>query len=209
MNRNFLLIAAMLGGLVVAASGARAADVETPRYDVVSTHEGYEIRRYGPLTLVTKESRGDVNRAMYRSFMSLADFIGGENEKKEEIAMTAPVIAVPPTVDGESLDVFRVSFILPSKYADGSDVPAPTGEGVSVQHLEGLLVAAVQFSGMGGTSAMEAKWTALQAALKRDGVKITGAPMFAKYNPPWTLPWNRRNEVMAPLELAAKDAKTP
>ncbi len=191
----------VLMGALAMTQPAAAEETETPEYEVVAEHEGYEIRVYGPLIMATVESDGRVGRAMNDGFRPLANFIFGGNEGETEIAMTAPVIAM---TEGDAKDDampedFRVAFIMPSKFKTLDDLPTPKNDRVKLQQLDGLRVAAVRFSGMGSTGTMENKWRELEKRATADGYERAGAPILAKYVPPWTLTWNRRNEVLIPV----------
>jgi hypothetical protein len=138
-------------------------------------------------------------------FKKLAKFIGvfstAENEAKESISMTAPV-ALRPT---ENSKEFSMSFFLPKKYKTIGDVPAPTRKDVNIVALPERVVAVRTFSGSFKRGNCDKNETVLREALKRDGIEIAGgdktqASLFG-YNPPWTLPWYRTNEVLLPVNI--------
>ena len=106
---------------------------EIQRYKVIESHRGFEIREYEPHTLVTKPMAGSMGSASYSAFGYLAGYIGGENEARQQIAMTAPVL------QKRSGDGFDVSFVMPH---DLKDAPNPVRPGMSVQKMAGGLMAA-------------------------------------------------------------------
>ena len=143
------------------------------------------------------------------TFRKLAKFIGvfssAENERKESISMTAPV-ALRPT---ETRSEYTMSFFLPKKYKNVSDVPVPTRKDVKIISLPERVVAVRTFSGSFKKSNCDKNEKTLREALNRDGIKVMGgdkteASVFG-YNPPWTLSWYRTNEVLLPVEFGDDD----
>ncbi|CAD5320698.1 unnamed protein product [Arabidopsis thaliana] len=160
--------------------------VETPKYTVTKSGDGYEIREYPPavaaeVTYDASEFKGDKDGG----FQVLAKYIGvfgkPENEKPEKIAMTAP-------------------FLLPSMYKKAEEAPRPTDERVVIKEEGGRKYGVIKFSGIASESVVSEKVKKLSSHLEKDGFKITGDFVLARYNPPWTLPPFRTNEVMIPVE---------
>jgi hypothetical protein len=60
-------------------------------------------------------------------------------------------------------------------------------------------MAVVKFSGLARQDDVDAKTTALSRFVKAQHLKAIGPPSLAQYNPPWTLWFMRRNEVMIPV----------
>ncbi|KFK36697.1 hypothetical protein AALP_AA4G157400 [Arabis alpina] len=208
--------------------------VETPKYTVTKSNDGYEIREYPPavaaeLTYDPSEFKGDKDGG----FQVLAKYIGvfgkPENEKitkeGEKIAMTAPVITkecekiamTSPVITKESEKIEMTSpvvtkeggggkkmvtmqFLLPEIYKKAEDAPRPTDERVKIREEEGRKYGVVKFSGTAAETVVSEKVKKLSSDLEKDGFKITGDFILARYNPPWTLPPFRTNEVMIPVE---------
>ncbi len=190
------------------------AGIETPEYEVVSRHEGYEIREYEPYIAAEVTMEGDFRRAMNGGFRTLADYIFGNNAKagagdttdSESIAMTAPVIereapseniamTAPVTEQQTKSGARVVSFIMPSEYTMET-IPKPNNPDVTLVEMPAQRFAAHRFSGRVPLKKADTKKQFLLDALTRDGVATEGAPMLAQYNPPWTPPFMRRNEVL-------------
>ncbi|KAL0844476.1 hypothetical protein Bca101_017722 [Brassica carinata] len=192
--------------------------VETPKHTVVKSGDGYEIREYPPAVAVEvtydpSEFKGDKDGG----FMVLAKYIGvfgkPENQKPEKIAMTAPVI----TKEGEKIAMtapvvtkegggekkkktVTMQFLLPEMYKKAEDAPRPTDERVVIKEEGGRKYGVVTFGGTAVESVVSEKVKKLRRDLERDGFKITGDYVLARYNPPWTLPPFKTNEVMIPVE---------
>lgn len=168
----------------------------------------YEIRKYGKRYAI--ESIYDSTNADRSPFMALAGYIGvtkaPENESNESIAMTAPV-----AIDRKERDNKRMKFILPSKYDDISKIPKPkNSDKVSIREVAPAVGAVHQFSGAFDDSHCEEKARALAAQLIGDGISLPtgkdGEVELGKinyewwgYNPPFTIPMLRRNEIWIEL----------
>lgn len=192
--------------------------VETPKYVVLQSTEDYVIRKYFPsvaaeVTYDPSQFKGNKDGG----FTLLANYIGvlgnPQNTKPEKIAMTAPVITksssekiamTAPVVtksggEGERKMV-TMQFILPEKYRTAEDAPKPVDERVVIREERERKYGVVGFRGVATEEVVAEKVTKLKAALERDGHKVVGEFVLGRYNPPWTLPMFRTNEVMIPIE---------
>ena len=61
-------------------------------------------------------------------------------------------------------------------------------------------MAAVRFSGLTTQRSMRERTEALQAWITKQGLTPRAQPQVARYNDPFTLPWNRRNEMLVEVE---------
>ncbi|KAL0862506.1 hypothetical protein Bca101_041624 [Brassica carinata] len=193
--------------------------VETPKYTVVKSGDGYEIREYPPSVaaeITYDPSEFKDNRD--GGFTVLAKYIGvfgkPENQKPEKIAMTAPVITkegekiamTAPVVTkeggggGGEKKTVTMQFLLPEMYKKAEDAPRPTDERVVIKEEGGRKYGVVTFGGTAAEGVVREKVKKLTSDLERDGFKITGEFVLARYNPPWTLPPFKTNEVMIPVE---------
>ncbi len=214
---------AVIGGLTtlalattgLVASQTYAKGIEIPRYEVVSTHEGFELRRYAPRLVAEVEVEGPGREASNAGFRVLADFIFGNNTARGSIAMTAPVdrqavseaIAMTAPVDRRAVGEERwvVTFTMPSKYTKET-LPKPNDPRVKIRELSPTYYAAVRFSGAPGERKVKLRMDRLVGAVEDTGMQTAGSPpIYARYDPPWTLPILRRNEVL--LELKFDDER--
>lgn len=162
------------------ASGAMA--IETPDYKAVEQDGKFEVRDYPQMT-VARTEMGDGD------FMRLFRYISGGNEAGQKIAMTAPVLVQH---GGENQGM---SFVVPRDVA-ASKVPAPRATDVSLGQMAAARFAVFTYSGR-RTDANEAEaLSKLRAWMVKKNLRVEGEPVFAYYDPPWTLPFLRRNEVM-------------
>jgi hypothetical protein len=72
---------------------------------------------------------------------------------------------------------------------------------VVIKPIAAKRYAVVRFSGWVDDEKMQAKLKELSTWLAVKKLTSKGQPELARYNPPWTLPFLRRNEVM--LEISS------
>ena len=197
---------------------ASVAGIETPKYEVLSKHDGYEIRQYAPQIVAEVTVEGDFKESMNSGFRKLADYIFGNNTKasagerkdSEKIEMTAPVLErdagpekikmTAPVIERDQQAGTRVvSFVMPEKYSLDT-LPKPNNSDVSIVQVPAIRYAVIQFSGRVQEDKAEEMKQLLLDLMKRDNLETEGKPLLAQYNPPWTPPPMRRNEVMVALK---------
>ena len=182
--------------------------VEEAGYEVLISEPDYELRLYAPMVVAETYVEADFDKAGNRAFRTLFDYISGENTSASEIAMTAPVIADQSSADtGESIDMtapvlnerteqgWRYMFVLPASYSIET-APAPLSEDVRLASLPQKQVAVIRFSGFRDEELNNEKKRQLEQWMASKSLTPMSNPRWAGYNPPWTLPFMRRNEVM-------------
>lgn len=217
MANPFELGAAILGGLG-ALVGIRAG-TEQPRYTVVERLGDVEIRHYGPRLAAEATVAGSATAARSAGFEAVAGYIFGANTAKASIAMTAPVaqsaagrpqtiaMTAPVTQTADGAGSWKVQFIMPARYTRAT-LPVPTSDQVSIVELPAQDYAVLRFSGARDGPAVERRTGQLTAALTGQGWRVTGPPTAWFYDPPWTPPFLRRNEVAAPVARAREPGST-
>jgi hypothetical protein len=180
---------------------------EQPKYRVVAHVANVEIREYAPRIAAETRVEGDEYTARSVGFRRLAGYIFGGNKgpasmevsqsatpaAPESIAMTAPVIQM-----GDASAGWVIRFIMPSKYTLAT-LPAPTDANVHLVPLPPETFAVLTFSGSVAPSAIAPQRKALLTALGGSDWKPDGDTVVWFYDPPWTLPFLRRNEVAVPV----------
>ena len=197
-------VAAFAGLLTVAACsvfGGKAAP--EPGYVVVMAEKPFEVRDYGDL-VVAKTPMSDGQGAAFRR---LFDYISGDNQGGRKIAMTAPVLdadAVKGTKIAMTAPVLQGSdgnremvFVLPDEFTSET-APVPSDPNVRVATIPSRRVAVVSYSGsLDGRAPVEEARLRQWVGIK--GLRPIGPAEVAGYNPPWTLPPYRRNEILIPI----------
>jgi hypothetical protein len=185
-------------------------NIAMPAYTVVAAKQDYEIRRYKPF-IVAETRRGvDPAEALSAGFNELFRYITGNNAGSSKIKMTTPVLRSPvqqgtkipmtaPVLRQGEGAVSVIAFVMPPGSTLES-LPRPTSPAVTLRGVPARTVAVVTFSGYATEGAIEEKTENLLRALKRDGVAPRSVPGVALYDPPWTPPFMRRNEVMVEIE---------
>ncbi len=73
--------------------GYFSSRVEQTEYTVKNKADGYEVREYAEHIVAQTTVTGSYNEALQAGFRIVARYIFGGNTKKENISMTAPVMA--------------------------------------------------------------------------------------------------------------------
>lgn len=199
--------------------------IEEPAFDLIEKTEPYEVRQYRPFVVAETVVDGDLDAASNAGFRLIADYIFGNNiavsgkpgdKTNEKISMTAPVAAEPvsekiamtapvlaePQATGMNASRWRIHFVMPSRYSLAT-LPTPVNPAVQLRAVPAQRFAVLVFSGLAGAEKVQVKSDELLAWVQQRGFKARGAVQLARYNPPWTLPFFRRNEVM--VEIASAD----
>ncbi len=180
--------------------------VEQTEYKVEVADGAIEVRSYGPMIAAEAVVQGEQKLAISEGFRLIAAYIFGANRPNAKIDMTAPVqqqkqtiaMTAPVTEQGSG-NAWAVRFIMPKSWTLET-LPAPNDQRVSLKAIPARRFIAITFSGSSATEAVEKRTLELRSYCSAQKLQTVGEPLLAFYNPPWTLPFFRRNEVM--LELA-------
>lgn len=175
--------------------------LEQPKYAVVRPlADGAELRRYQPFSVASRampDGRGKAYSSA-EGFTSLAGYLFGDNANKTAMAMTMPVEISFGTLDSSA----NMSFVLPKAY-EGS-APLPNDASVQLVDVPERLVAVRPFAGVATAGEVERQRQKLEKALAADEQELRpvddSAYSVLQYNPPYTLPWRRRNELAVVVE---------
>ena len=192
VNRQLVrVITATLASLATLSTMATNA-IEEPAYTVARAWESeqIEIRRYAPRVMAVTTMQGSDGDG----FRVLAGYIFGGNATEQKIAMTAPV---QQSMAGEA----EMAFMMPAEYAL-KDLPTPDDERVGFKEAPAYTAAVIQFSGWASADKADEHWQRLRQFLIAEQIDIAGQPTLNQYNPPWTLPFLRRNEIIVPIALS-------
>jgi hypothetical protein len=191
--------------ILLFAGDAMANNVEEPQYQVERQLGDLEVRLYAPLIRATTVVQGDADGAMNEGFRRLAGYIFGGNRQQTRIAMTSPVALQPvriamtaPVSMKASGSSQVVSFVMPASWRL-QDLPTPNDARVQLQAEPAQRFAVLRFSGFAGKDKTAALQAHVLEELRSGGETPIGEPALARYDPPWTLPFLRRNEIQVPL----------
>jgi hypothetical protein len=194
--------------LAIAAMPLWSHAIEEPDYDVLrQLGEGIELRQYAPHVVAEVLLQTTDDEAGGQAFPILAGYIFGKNRAERKFAMTAPVTqsAVPmtmamtaPVTQSATPLGMRVQFVLP-KGVTLESAPEPLDPRVQLRQVPASRWAAIRYSGTWSQANYDEHLEKLRAALEQAGVATQGEPVLARYNPPFT-PWFlRRNEIWLAL----------
>ena len=201
-------LAVLVSGVILAGCtvvGIRSG-TEEPHFDVVARVGDVEIRQYGPRIAAEATVAGEEYAARNAGFRKVAAYIFGENHTQAKVAMTAPVaqsvaeasekIAMTVPVSQENRDGrWTIRFFMPSQYTMAT-LPVPTDPDVKLVEVPGETKAVLRFSGFAGPEAVAEERALLLKGLSGSGWTAQGTPDVWFYDPPWALPFVRRNEVV-------------
>ena len=185
---------------------------EEPSYTVIKKSASFELRTYAPKIIAETTVSGDLDDASSAGFKLIADYIFGNNTApaggNEKISMTAPVtmeatsnsqskkISMTAPVTMEQADgKWRMHFVMPSEYTMNT-LPKPNNSAVTLREIPKSNYAVNRFSWLAGEEKVAQKTKELLAWMKSNNITPTGKPELARYDPPRTLPFLRRNEIM-------------
>ncbi len=204
MSRLLPTLAAFAAAATVmsATLAPARADTEEPRYTVVDKIGVIEIRQYGPRLAADVIVQGDEEDARSNGFRPLADYIFGNNTARTKIDMKAPVAQernekIPmtaPVAQTREGGAWRVRFFMPAKYTRQT-LPQPNNPAVQIVEVPGETMAVLRFSNSRSSEAIAKRTAELLRGLGSSRWSVAGAPVTWLYDPPWTLPFFRRNEV--------------
>jgi hypothetical protein len=198
-TRSIGLLALAASLLVAGCSvfGGKAAD--EPAYRVVEQDGAIEIREYDGFAVAETSVVAPFDEATGTGFRRLFDYISGANLGAAKIEMTAPVLTEPK---GEKIAMTAPVLAQPRNEMreTAETAPTPTDDRVTLRDLPSRRVASIKFTGRFRNAAAEQNRQVLADWLAARGLTHQGDWQFAGYNPPWTVPALRRNEVLVTLK---------
>lgn len=188
--------------------GVRDAYQQLPYTVVEELGDAVEIRRYAPRLVaeVTVDSP-DADKGTSEAFGLLFDYITGDNAPNTKIEMTSPVAVTgagteiemtTPVETAVAGDSMTMRFFLPPSFSE-TTVPQPTNSRVKIVILPEQTIAALGYSGFRDARRATKKIAVLREILATNAWRPAGDATSYYYDPPWTLPWFRRNEAIVPV----------
>jgi len=179
--------------LLLLISGPAMA-IEKPSFDLISSTEDVEVRRYHPAILAQTHVSGDFKQVGSDAFQKLGGYIFGQNVSDEKIAMTAPVTQTQ-SPDGH----YIVSFFMPSEHSLDT-LPNPTDAAVTMVEMPETYFAVTRYRGGWSQEKYLANEQRLRAAIDAmPDWEAAGEPVWARYDPPIMPSFFRTNEVLIPV----------
>jgi hypothetical protein len=188
-------------------AGGPAMAVEEPTYTTILHENDFELRNYPTQVVAEVTVTGDRNGAANKGFRILAGYIFGANTRRQSIAMTAPVVetqsqTIPmtaPVVQTAAGGAWTIRFNMPGGLTLES-LPIPNDPAIHLYKAPAAQFAVIRFSGLIREAVVAQKVADLQRFIGTHKLHASGPPSLAQYNPPWTLWFLRRNEVLIPID---------
>jgi len=200
------LSAAGLAAIAAMLVTSTAMAIEEPRFKVLEKDGSFELREYSAYVVAETRVEAGFEDAGSLAFQRLFRYISGNNVAQQKIAMTAPVTQsgsekikmtapVSQVADGNA---YLVAFSLPSTYTLAT-APKPLDPTVRIRQVPAQLIACWRYSGRWTESNYRDHEVLLRERINSRELIARGDPVLARYNPPFT-PWfMRRNEVLIPV----------
>jgi hypothetical protein len=186
----------LVGLLTTGCSLFGRGQEDGPSYLVILREDSMEIRKYSSMIMAKTTIRGSFKDAQGEGFRILAGYIFGKNKTNQKISMTSPVLTLSV---GENR--WTMFFSMPSHFTVNT-LPIPTDERIQIEKTTERFFAAVRYSGLWDEARNEEETKKLKDWLRRyPEYEHISNPIFAAYNPPWTVPFLRRNEMLIELRI--------
>lgn len=203
----WLFIVSIILAIAAILWGPIASNVEQAKYTVVESFDDIEIRDYSPVIVAEVEVSGDREHAINKGFRLLAAYIFGDNSAQGKIAMTAPVtqksnvkIAMTaPVMQESNKNKWKVRFVMPSLYSMET-LPKPNNSAIKLIPIEGKRFVVIRFSGSTNKNNLQQHQQKLLDFVKAKKLQSISEPIYSFFNPPWTIPPLRRNEIMIEIK---------
>ena len=176
--------------------GLSNTKLETPEYKLLKKSGSFEVREYAPMVIARTLVDADFKEATSTGFRRVANYIFGGNNKRMEIAMTAPVISNSPI---DVKDSYEIAFVMPKSH-NIEILPEPDNSNVQVLERNFGQVAVISFGGWATKSRVERYHDKLKEWVVKENYNLKGDFMVAQYNSPWILPPFRHNEIMVQVD---------
>tara|TARA_B100000459_G_scaffold126911_1_gene79965 strand:+ start:90 stop:731 length:642 start_codon:yes stop_codon:yes gene_type:complete len=210
MTKKTIFFAILFCGSILvgcAMIGPIMSDVEKPKYQATALTNDIELRSYDPMLVASVQMSGKRKTAISEGFRVLADYIFGNNTLDQNISMTAPVeqqtgqkiaMTAPVQQQQKASNSWIISFVMPNQFSLKT-IPKPNNEMITLNEVPAQRFITIRFSGTNSDDNIKQNESALFNYIAQNKINVTGEPKYAFYNPPWTLPFMRRNEIMVQL----------
>lgn len=168
---------------------------EGPRFKVLESKDDYEVRMYESSHWAkTRFEEGNLENCSSTGFWRLFNYIRGENEGGQKVAMTVPVTSYVDLDDDGKCKRFAMGFYTPAEHQENP--PVPKDSTVFHETDEGCVMYATHFGGFAKEKDWRENVDKLKQSLDRDGKGyVKNKYITAGHDPPFRL-FGRHNEVL-------------
>ena len=175
--------------LILFLSLAISNTYKEPEYTLISKEKNIEIRRYSESIIAKTSLEGENRESNNKMFRVLANYIFGGNDKSQKIPMTSPVVT---RENNESYDM--IFFMLDVNTEE--ELPKPSSRNISIEKINLDTVVVIKFGWWTTKNNIKKHRDLIEQYIKNNNLEVISDMMVAQYNPPWTLPPFRRNELI-------------
>ncbi|MDG2394917.1 heme-binding protein, partial [Candidatus Thioglobus sp.] len=158
------------------------SDVEQPKYDIIEQNSPIEIRQYSALIVSEVVVKNTRKLSINEGFKLIADYIFGNNQQQTKINMTAPV------TQQKSENGWIIRFMMPAEHSLDT-LPKPENPAVKIKKIDQKKFVVIRFSGLSSEDSIKQHEFKLTQYILDNDLKTHNSPIYAFYNPPWTLPF--------------------
>jgi hypothetical protein len=181
----FLIIVSVIGGCSIMSK------TPEPQWKNIESDGNIQIRSYNQTVIAEVLVNGERYKAINNGFRILADYIFGENKGNKKIAMTAPVTQEIFQLPQQ----WKIRFMMPEQYTLNT-LPQPNDIRINLIAVPPHRAVVIRFSGFNSDKNINDNNALLMAWITKRNIKTIGQPIYAFYDPPWTLPFLKRNEII-------------
>ena len=176
---------------------------EKPEYQILQSYADKEIRRYGPMVMVSVTVNGEnYEDAKKVATICLHEYLFGKNQAMQSLPTSGMLLhqevlctSGSPVLRNQSLKRLMISLALPAKFTLAM-APQPLDKRIILHERPGHLVGVIQYSGRNDVKKIEKYRNELIEWLNQNEVyHPTSEFCFVEYDNPITLPFLRKNEV--------------
>jgi len=181
--KNLIIILSMFTILIP------SKNYKEPNYQLIKKYNNIEIREYGEYIIAKTTINKNFNVSENNMFRTLASYIFGNNHENKKIPMTAPVTTVTRS------NSFDMIFYMLNADNVG-DLPATDIKNVIFDSFKLGKCAAIKFSWFTNEKKIARYKQKLEKYLIDNNLEPYSDYMVNRYDPPWRIPFLRRNEVL-------------
>ena len=163
-----------------------------PNFRLIDKHNNIEIRQYSKY-IVARTTAINTDDSPNNMFRTLASYIFGQNKAQKNIPMTAPVTTF------KNKDSYEMLFYM-LDVKNIEELPEPLEQNIVFEEIHLNKCAVISFSWFTYDKKIKSYQNQLKKFLDKNGYTITSQFMLNRYDPPWRLPFMRRNEVLVQIQ---------
>ncbi len=215
LNTNLFFLILLL--LTTGCSIFGIQSEESPTYSIVHKDQKYEIRDYSSYIIAKTTVKANFKDASKVGFKILAGYIFGDNTANQKLSETSPTLnsqkvestkipmTAPVTMTSQGSNEWTMSFSMPRKYNLAS-LPKPNDRRISLETVPKKLFAAISYSGSFSVNNNSKQAEILKSwIINKTDYEIKSQATYAGYNPPWTIPVFKKNEVLIEVSKNPKN----